>query len=75
MSGTPPPPSLCHPRASTPFQIRPLPGPHVAIAGIPPVSLLPLLGMVSAFPAVAPNGRLHTPRGRQMASSGRYTTL
>jgi hypothetical protein len=59
------------------FQIRSLPVPHVAVAvlGIPPVPLLPTLGMAPAFPTVASNGRLLTPRRRQMATGGHHTTF
>jgi hypothetical protein len=69
-TASPPPPCL-------PFQIRLCPKPHVVltVVRIPPVSLLPLLNMASAFLAMAPIGRLRTPRRLQMDSSGRHTTF
>jgi hypothetical protein len=56
------------------FQIRSLPVPRVAVAilGIPPVPLLPVLGMAPAFPAMVSNGRLLTLRRHQMATGGRH---
>jgi hypothetical protein len=47
----------------------------IAVVGIPPVPLLPALGTASASPVMSSNGRLQTPRRRQMAPGERRMTF